>query len=211
MVFRSFPRSFTATRNASCSGTPVMIRLHSQSQLPSSSINRCCCTTMVRSSQHSSCSFITSTRSSSLSVRIALSLGSRKMSCKVPFVQLSLMLCPSKPPPPLPRPSTRPIDSFTSSLDPNFSKAALRTALILSGDISLITSVGSSIHFVCLPMASDAIAPGSANRNQHDDVIKWKHFPLYWPFVRGIHRSRWIPLTKASDAELWCFLWSTPQ
>ena len=23
----------------------------------------------------------------------------------------------------------------------------------------------------------------------HDDVIKWKHFPLCWPFVRGIHRS----------------------
>ena len=22
----------------------------------------------------------------------------------------------------------------------------------------------------------------------HDDVIKWEHFPLYWPFVRGIHR-----------------------
>ena len=22
----------------------------------------------------------------------------------------------------------------------------------------------------------------------HDDVIKWKHFPDYWPFVRGIHR-----------------------
>ena len=22
-----------------------------------------------------------------------------------------------------------------------------------------------------------------------DDVIKWKHFPHYWPFVRGIHRS----------------------
>ena len=21
-----------------------------------------------------------------------------------------------------------------------------------------------------------------------DDVIKWKHFPRYWPFVRGIHR-----------------------
>ena len=29
----------------------------------------------------------------------------------------------------------------------------------------------------------------------HDDVIKWKHFMRYWPFVR----------TKASDAELWCF------
>ena len=23
----------------------------------------------------------------------------------------------------------------------------------------------------------------------NDDVIKWKHFSRYWPFVRGIHRS----------------------
>ena len=23
----------------------------------------------------------------------------------------------------------------------------------------------------------------------YDDVIKWKHFPRNWPFVRGIHRS----------------------
>ena len=23
----------------------------------------------------------------------------------------------------------------------------------------------------------------------HDDVIKWNHYPRYWPFVRGIHRS----------------------
>ena len=23
----------------------------------------------------------------------------------------------------------------------------------------------------------------------HDDVIKWKHFPRHWTFVRGIHRS----------------------
>ena len=23
----------------------------------------------------------------------------------------------------------------------------------------------------------------------HDDVIKWKHFPCHWPFVRGIHLS----------------------
>ena len=25
--------------------------------------------------------------------------------------------------------------------------------------------------------------------HRHDDVIKWKHFPRYWPFVRGFHRS----------------------
>ena len=24
---------------------------------------------------------------------------------------------------------------------------------------------------------------------RHDDVIKWKHFPRYWPSVWGIHRS----------------------
>ena len=23
----------------------------------------------------------------------------------------------------------------------------------------------------------------------HDGVIQWKHFPRYWPFVRGIYRS----------------------
>ena len=26
-------------------------------------------------------------------------------------------------------------------------------------------------------------------RPLHDDVIKWRHFPCYWPFVQGIHRS----------------------
>ena len=26
-------------------------------------------------------------------------------------------------------------------------------------------------------------------QSQHDDVINWNHFPRYWPFVRGIHRS----------------------
>ena len=41
-------------------------------------------------------------------------------------------------------------------------------------------------------------------KETNDDVTKWKHFPRYWP----IHR--WISLTKASDAELWCFLWSAP-
>ena len=25
--------------------------------------------------------------------------------------------------------------------------------------------------------------------HHHDDVVKWKYFPRYWPFVQGIHRS----------------------
>ena len=43
-------------------------------------------------------------------------------------------------------------------------------------------------------------------------VIKWKHFSRYRPFERGESTGdQWIPLTKAIDAELWCFLWSAPQ
>ena len=45
----------------------------------------------------------------------------------------------------------------------------------------------------------------------HDDVIKWKHFPHYLPFVREFTGHQWIPRTKASDRELWCFLWYTPE
>ena len=28
----------------------------------------------------------------------------------------------------------------------------------------------------------------------HDDVMKWKHFPRYWPFLRGIHRIHRSPM-----------------
>ena len=30
----------------------------------------------------------------------------------------------------------------------------------------------------------------TSHAEAHDDVIKWKHFPLYWSFVWGIHWSR---------------------
>ena len=32
-----------------------------------------------------------------------------------------------------------------------------------------------------------AIILDANHKHTHDDVIKWKHFPRYWPFVRGIH------------------------
>ena len=34
----------------------------------------------------------------------------------------------------------------------------------------------------------------------NDDVIKWKHFPRYWPFVRGIHRS---PVNSPPKGQWW--------
>ena len=30
---------------------------------------------------------------------------------------------------------------------------------------------------------------------KHDDVIKWKYFPRYWPFLVESTGHRWIPLT----------------
>ena len=35
---------------------------------------------------------------------------------------------------------------------------------------------------------------------EHDVVIKWKHFPRNWPFLRGIHRSP----VNSPDKGQWC-------
>ena len=40
-----------------------------------------------------------------------------------------------------------------------------------------------------------------------EDVCMMASLNALLAFVRGIHRSPVIPSTKASDAELWCFLW----
>ena len=37
------------------------------------------------------------------------------------------------------------------------------------------------------------------------DLIKWKHFPRYWPFVWGIHRPPVnSPHTGLCLCEVWC-------
>ena len=41
----------------------------------------------------------------------------------------------------------------------------------------------------------------------HDDVIKWTLFRVTGRLWGEFTGDRWIPLTKASDAELWCFFW----
>ena len=38
-----------------------------------------------------------------------------------------------------------------------------------------------------------------------------RHFRVTGPLWGESTHHRWIPLTKASDAELWCFLWSAPE
>ena len=44
--------------------------------------------------------------------------------------------------------------------------------------------------------------------NRHDEVIKWKHFPCYWPFVRGIHhKGQWCGALMFSLTYAWINGW----
>ena len=64
-----------------------------------------------------------------------------------------------------------------------------------------IVNLGTNFSEIWMEIQSFAFK--EIHWKMHDGVFKWKHFPRYWPFVRGIH--------QASDAELWCFLWSAPE
>ena len=51
----------------------------------------------------------------------------------------------------------------------------------------------------------DDLAVKKANTidNSHDDIMAWKHFPYYWPFVRGIQWSQGIPLKPVVLSVIW--------
>ena len=51
--------------------------------------------------------------------------------------------------------------------------------------------VGSIPSMSCNPLTG--IGYKALQYHEHDDFIKWKHFPRYWPFVRGIH---WSPVNS---------------
>ena len=60
-----------------------------------------------------------------------------------------------------------------------------------------------------MPASGTEVLNCARDSRHHDDVIKWKHFVCYWPFVRGIQRS---PVDSLhSDAGLWWYLWSAPE
>ena len=44
------------------------------------------------------------------------------------------------------------------------------------------------LSYTIITMATDELA-AQRNKSLYGNVIKRKHFPSYWPFVRGIHRS----------------------
>ena len=92
----------------------------------------------------------------------------------------------------------------------NFEKSA--TAKLTNGAVCICRYISNLLHILKLcaafcDMTYVTIYATSLRSitHTHDDVIKWKHFPRYCPFVRGIHRSSVNSPTKGSDAELWCF------
>ena len=57
-------------------------------------------------------------------------------------------------------------------------------------------AVGDIYHEICTRFYCALFCFGlfdNAVWIHHDDVIEWKHFPRYWPFVRGIH---WSPVNS---------------
>ena len=68
-------------------------------------------------------------------------------------------------------------------------------------------------YFTCAHIASDIFYISSLIYKQHHMMTSWNGNSFrvtesLWVEFTG---HRWIPLTKASDAELWCFLGSAPE
>ena len=54
-------------------------------------------------------------------------------------------------------------------------------------NVSLV--LWSHNHIIQVKLHRSFLVLWSTNHVKNDDVIKWKHFPRYWPFVPVIHRS----------------------
>ena len=74
------------------------------------------------------------------------------------------------------------------------------SCLMLARNISGIFIPGAASHFFQLLLPRGYLLQWSSNHAKHDDVFKWKHFPRYWPFVRGIRspvNSPQRPMTRS--------------
>ena len=77
--------------------------------------------------------------------------------------------------------------------------------------VSLQIDSGHHAHFVVtggIMTVFKTLINATPQIISHDDVIKWKHSPLYWPLVRGIHRSSVNSPHKGQWRWALCFLWS---
>ena len=89
---------------------------------------------------------------------------------------------------PLTKPVTRSFDGFCDlRLNKRLSKQSRRWWFVTQP-----CSLWRHCNGICLNSTFKSARwawPGAVNTGFHDDVIKRKHFPRNWPFVRGIHRG----------------------
>ena len=81
---------------------------------------------------------------------------------------------------------------------------SFKNALVCSCAVFIICKVGSSDQYVYPPVRHFQIVPDMMTASNGNI------FHVTGPLRGEFTGQRWIPLTKASDAELWCFLWSAP-
>ena len=71
-------------------------------------------------------------------------------------------------------------------------KVVILTVFRTASDENLVKITIFPFQSVCMQNGHFRQWIGRSPKEQnfpHDDVIKWKHFPRYWSFVWGIHRS----------------------
>ena len=83
------------------------------------------------------------------------------------------------------------------------------TGIVLNIETPVFSDAHNDPHVVYRPLGENV--PWRCCHRNHDDVIKWKNFPVTGPLWGESTGHWWIPLRKASDSELWCFLWGAPE
>ena len=87
---------------------------------------------------------------------------------------------------------------------------------VLLGIITHQWPVFNHIHYTLLGVLThprpnfDGNFPKSTLKLNMKTSSNGNFFCVTGPLCGEFTRHRWIPLTKASDAELWCFLWLAP-
>ena len=71
----------------------------------------------------------------------------------------------------------------------DLSENGLKAKIILTNDLDQSVPTQLYQKYLKNHMCTTVIIFHIYVLKNHEGVIKWKHFPRYWPFVRGIHRS----------------------
>ena len=93
------------------------------------------------------------------------------------------------------------------ALDNGLSPGGCQAIIWTNAGISLYGPLGTNFNEILIESHTFSL--------KHDDVLKWIHFPHYWPFVRGIHwspvnsphKGRWRGASMFSLIFAWINVW----